>query len=55
MKKAQTAIEYLLAIVLAVVLCYCINFAWNKLAVIISATGGVRDQNGIINIPPMGF
>jgi len=53
MRKAQTTVEYLIFMIMAIILCVAFGAFWNKLTMTTSVTGGVSDQHGVIHVPPM--
>ena len=54
MKRAQSTIEYLLCIILAIVLCYAVSVLWNRHVIIQNAAGGAEDNEQVIHVRPMG-
>lgn len=53
MRKAQTIVEYTLALLIAIALCMYLFNSLNRSATIIHVTGGVETSTGEINVPPM--
>ncbi len=54
MKKAQTTIEYLFCIILAVVACWGVSVLWNRHIIIQNATIGTEDAEGVVHVRPLG-
>ncbi|MDO5437480.1 MAG: hypothetical protein Q4F80_04720 [bacterium] len=53
MKKAQTAVEYLIFLILTTLLCVVISMMWNRNAIINGGTFGVEDSTGAVHVRPM--
>lgn len=53
MKKSQSAVEYLLFLVLTTIIVVGIYKVWNRDAIILNATFGVEDNRNQIHVRPM--